>query len=57
MGSNAQANATAACTGGTNHALEFVQVNTSVIVTPPVHLPGLSRTFTVTGSSVMEVEQ
>ena len=56
-GSNAQANATAACTGGTNHALEFVQVNTSVTVTPPVHLPGLSRTFTVTGSSVMEVEQ
>jgi Flp pilus assembly protein TadG len=56
-GSSAQSNATAACTGGTNHALEFVQVNTSATVTPPIHLPGLAHTFTVTGSSVMEVEQ
>jgi Flp pilus assembly protein TadG len=56
-GSNAQANATAACTGGTNHALEFVQVGTSMTVTPPVHLGKLAKTFTVTGSSVMEVEQ
>jgi Flp pilus assembly protein TadG len=56
-GSNAQANATSACTGGTNHALEFVQVNTSVTVTPPIHLPGISKSFTVAGSSVMEVEQ
>jgi Flp pilus assembly protein TadG len=56
-GSNAQANATAACTGGTNHALEFLKVNTSATITPPIHLPGLSNTFTVTGSSVMEVEQ
>lgn len=56
-GSSAQANATAACTGGSNHALEFVQVNTSATVIPPVHLPGISNSFTVTGSSVMEVEQ
>jgi hypothetical protein len=56
-GSSAQSNATAACTGGTNHALEFVQVDTSVTVTPPIHLAKLASTFTVTGSSVMEVEQ
>lgn len=56
-GSSAQSNATTACTGGTNHALQFVQVNTSVTVTPPIHLPLLPHTFTVTGSSVMEVEQ
>jgi Flp pilus assembly protein TadG len=56
-GSSAQTNATSACTGGTNHALPFVKVTTSVTVTPPIHLPILPRTFTVTGSSVMEVEQ
>jgi Flp pilus assembly protein TadG len=52
-GSNAQTNANAACT----QALEFVQVSTSVAVTPPVHCPGLPATITLTGSSAMEVEQ
>jgi hypothetical protein len=56
-GSNAQSNANAACTGGTNHALEFIQVNTSATYTPPIHCPGLPRTFTLNGQSVMEVEQ
>jgi len=56
-GGSAQANATAACTGGANHPLEFVKVVTSASVTPPVHCPLLSTTFTVSGSSVMEVEQ
>jgi len=56
-GTNAQSNATTACTGGTNHALEFVQVDTSITVTPPVHLAKLASSFTVTGTSVMEVEQ
>jgi Flp pilus assembly protein TadG len=56
-GTNAQANATAACTGGYNRALEFIQVNTSVAVTPLVRCPGLPTTYTLTGTSVMEVEQ
>jgi Flp pilus assembly protein TadG len=56
-GSNAQSNATAACTGTSNHALQFVQVNTSASVTPPIRFPGLPASFTVRGTSVMEVEQ
>ena len=56
-GTNAQSNATTACTGGTYHALEFVQVLTSTTVTPPIHAPGLPTSFTLTGTSVMEVEQ
>jgi hypothetical protein len=53
----AQLTATLACTLSLSHALEFVQVTTSVAVTPSIHLPGLPATFTLTGSSVMEVEQ
>lgn len=56
-GSNAQANANAGCTGATNHAVQLVSVQTSATVTPQVHCPGLPSTFTVTGFSVMEVEQ
>jgi Flp pilus assembly protein TadG len=55
-GTNAQSNATAACTSGTNHAIEFVQVTTSAVVTPKIHLPGLLSSFTLTGISVMEVQ-
>ena len=36
---------------------EFVKVQTSATVTPLFHLPGLPRTFTPTGSAIMEVEQ
>jgi Flp pilus assembly protein TadG len=56
-GTNAQTNAAAACTGTNNHALQFVQVGTSVSVTPPILCPGLPKTFTLHGTSVMEVEQ
>lgn len=56
-GTQAQANATAACTGTGNHALQFVQVNTSATVNPMIHCPGLAKTFTLTGQSAMEVEQ
>jgi hypothetical protein len=56
-GANAQSNATAACTGTGNHALEFVKVTTSAAVTPAIHCPGLPGSLTITGSSVMEVEQ
>lgn len=35
----------------------YVQVNTSSTVTPLVHYPGLPRTFTVNGQSIMVIEQ
>lgn len=56
-GSNAQSNAQAACTGTNNHALQFVQVPTALQVTLAIHCPGLPSTLTLTGSSVMEVQQ
>jgi Flp pilus assembly protein TadG len=34
---------------------DYVQVNTSSTVTPLMHYPGLPRTFTVTGQSIMVV--
>jgi Flp pilus assembly protein TadG len=52
-----QAQAAAKCTGAGNHALEFIQVLTSATATPPVHCPGLPKTFTLGGTSVLEVEQ
>ncbi len=55
-GSNAQSNATSACTGAGNRALEFVQVATSVAVTPSIRCPGLPSTYTLTGLSIMEVQ-
>ena len=56
-GTNAQSNATAACTGTGNHALEFVKVTTSASVIPSIHWIGLPASYTLTGSSVSEVEQ
>jgi Flp pilus assembly protein TadG len=56
-GANAQAAANAACTGGNNHAIEFVQVTASITVTIPIHCLGLAQTFPLSSSSVMEVEQ
>ena len=56
-GASAQLNATAGCTGTGNHALQFVQVNTSATVTPVIHCPGLPATFKLTGQAAMEVEQ
>lgn len=52
-----QSAANSACTGGTNHALEFIKVTTSATVTPIVHCPGLAKTYTLTGTSTLEVEQ
>jgi Flp pilus assembly protein TadG len=49
--------ATTACTGTGNHVLEYLQVNVSASVTPPIHFPVLQSTYTLTGSSVMEVEE
>lgn len=56
-GASGQQNAVAACTGAGNHALQFVQVNTSVTVTPPIHCPGLPSSFALKGQAAMEVEQ
>ncbi|MGD0797694.1 MAG: hypothetical protein ABR910_08215 [Acidobacteriaceae bacterium] len=56
-GTNAQSNANAGCTGSGNHELEFVKVVTNATVTPAIHCPGLPTSFTLTGSSVMEVEE
>jgi Flp pilus assembly protein TadG len=49
--------ATTACTGSGNHPLEYLQVNVSAPATPPIHFPGLPATYTLTASSVMEVEE
>jgi Flp pilus assembly protein TadG len=51
------AGATAACTGGSNHSLQFIQVTASASVTPPTHLPGLPASFTMQSVSVMEVQE
>jgi hypothetical protein len=51
------ATATAACTGGTNHALEFIQVVASSSITPTVHVPGFANTVTLSSTSIMEVEE
>jgi len=56
-GLTAQASANTACTGSGNHAIEFVQVNTSVTVTPAIHCPGLPASYTLRGTAIMEVEQ
>jgi len=52
-----QAQAQTHCTGTGNVALEFVQVIASDAVTPAIHCPGLPATYTLTNTSVMEVEQ
>lgn len=45
---------TTACTA---RIQEYVQVNTSAIVTPLFHLPALPKTYTLTGLAVQRVEQ
>jgi len=52
-----QAEASAKCIGTGNAALEFVHVATSASVTPAIQCPGLPTAYTLTGTSVMEVEQ
>jgi len=49
--------ATAACTCGTSHPLEFVQVVASAPITPPSTFPGLPKTMTLSSTSAMEVEE
>lgn len=52
-----QSAATSACTGGSNHSLEFVKVVTTATVHPTIRCPGLPATYTLVGASVMEVEE
>lgn len=52
-----QAAASAICPSGANHPLQFVQVASSANVTPPIQVPGLPKTWTLRGSSLMEVAQ
>jgi len=52
-----QAQATAKCTGTNNQAMEFIQVVTSATVIPSIQCPGLPKTYTLTDTAVMEVEQ
>lgn len=53
-----QSAAAAVCPANTsNHYLEFVNVVSSISVAAPVHMPGLPKTFTISGSSTMEVQE
>ena len=45
---------TTACTA---RIQEYVQVNTSATMDPMFHLPGLPKTYTLTGAAVQRVEQ
>lgn len=56
-GSNAAKDAAKACTGGSNHAVPFIQVQTSATVTPFVSLPGLPKSWPITSTAVQEVQQ
>jgi hypothetical protein len=53
-----QSAASTACpANAANHYLQFVQVATSANVKSPIRLIGLSQTWTLRGSSVMEVQE
>jgi Flp pilus assembly protein TadG len=52
-----QSAANTACTGTSNHSLEFVQVNTSAAVPVPFRVPGLPTSYNLSATSVMEVEE
>lgn len=52
-----EAAATSACSPSPNHALEMAQVTVSVTVTPPLTVPGLPKTKTLTSTIIMEVQE
>jgi Flp pilus assembly protein TadG len=52
-----QADAAAACNGGSSHTLEFVQVIASAPITPPATFPGMPKSMTLSSISAMEVEE
>lgn len=50
--------ASSACpSNASNHYLQFVQVSSSAAVVSPITFPGLPKTWTLTGNSVMEVQE
>jgi Flp pilus assembly protein TadG len=53
-----QSAAAAVCpSNASNHYLQFVKVVSSMSITPPVTCPGFPKTWTVSGTSVMEVQE
>lgn len=52
-----QSAANTACTGVSNHSLQFVKVVTSASIPTPFNLPGVPSTFVLSGRSIMEVEE
>ena len=56
-GSNGLSNATSACIGGVNHPLQFVQVTAAASIVPSLNAPGFARSFNVSSTSAMEVQQ
>jgi Flp pilus assembly protein TadG len=48
--------ATAPTTCASARVLNYVQVNTTAAVSPPIRLPGLPITFTLRGQAIMRVE-
>lgn len=48
---------TALATCAASRVLETVQVNTTAIVNPLFHVPGLPQTYTLNGQAIMRVEQ
>jgi Flp pilus assembly protein TadG len=48
--------ATAPTTCASSRVLNYVQVNTTAAVSPPIRLPGLPITFTLRGQAIMRVE-
>ncbi|MGO9434559.1 MAG: TadE/TadG family type IV pilus assembly protein [Terracidiphilus sp.] len=53
-----QSAASAACpANATNHYLQFVQVASTASVKSPIEVPGLPKTWTLQGFSVMEVQE
>ncbi len=53
-----EAAAAAVCpANASNHYLQFINVVSTVTITPPAQLPGLPKTWTLHGSSVMEVQE
>ena len=53
-----EAAASAVCPANAgNHYLQFVKVVSSMSINPPVTCPGLPKTWTVSGTSVMEVQE
>jgi Flp pilus assembly protein TadG len=53
-----QSAASAVCpANATNHYLQFVNVVSTANITPPVQIPGLPKSWTISGSSTMEVQE